>query len=775
MTVGLTGEVIGKYRLLEQVGATGMASLYRAEDTEQGGEVALKVLRPFFSTEETAVRRLLDEVARVRQLDHPNILSFVDASWTSAGGWLAAHYVTWPTLRQYLRQPVSLAAALAILEQVAAALDYAHREGIYHRDLKPGNVFINPEDGRVLVGDFGMALVTEGIDSLVKSSLTTPLASYTAPEQAQGLATDARSDVYSLGALAYHMLTGIMPFFALSPHTVLAKQLYSAPIPPSELNPQLPLLADGVLLQALARQPQARHASAGAVVEALRHALQDVDVQQIETQPLQAGTDATDRPLSTPTPSVVQDPAQGTLVCPLCSHVNEPAATRCVSCWANLTQQETVDKPEEQLRVQRHRRRVLRERLLRWGVTALVLGGIGTFAFLQVVDVGAPPAAVAAEIAAPVAEDTWALARRDFQNSGFAGATATVGVNRVKWTFKTDAPLFAAPAVVGDRVYLATGDWRLVALDRGTGELLWEYHTTGPIRSTPAVAGELVYFGLLDGRVLAVDRENGTLQWQFFTENPVFGAALVKDGTVYIGSGDKKVYALDAVTGERRWSWETKSWIVSAPAFARDDILVVGSQDGHAFFLDTDTGRKRLTFKMTTGIFGSPVALGNTVVVVSHQGSIVAIDSTEIEYPGERGWRRFRNQLWIWNMLPNPIPRDGTIWEVRIRDNVRTTPAIAYDTLYITTHEGQLAALDMDTGALRWRVDLDDEAPASPIVAGEYVLVGNSSGLLQAFDAASGELRWEHVTGSAISASPAVAGDELYVATQDGTLYVLQP
>ena len=221
------GDSLGRFQIEARIGATGLASLYRARETTTGRRVALKVLRPYLSEASNAAEDYLSITARAAALSHPRVASIVDwgmedVPWTAFA--LAEGSVADDSRPRTPRE------AARIVSDVAEALDAAHAAGLLHLDLKPGNVLID-DDGHFLITDFGMPVVAAGVDPLVRVTSKTPLATFMSPEQADLGATTPASDIYSLGVLAYWLLTGgEAPYEGGDAATVAAKQLrYPAP------------------------------------------------------------------------------------------------------------------------------------------------------------------------------------------------------------------------------------------------------------------------------------------------------------------------------------------------------------------------------------------------------------------------------------------------------------------------------------------------------------------------------------------------------------------
>jgi serine/threonine-protein kinase len=240
-----------------------MAEVWVAHDSLLDRTVALKVLFPELSVDPNFVERFRREAQAAANLSHPNIVSVYD--WGEAGNtyFIVMEYVEGRALSTLLREdgrlPAERAAAIGV--DVAAALGFAHRNGVIHRDVKPGNVLITTDD-HVKVTDFGIAMAVGTEDHLTQTGAVMGTATYFSPEQAQGLPVDQRSDVYALGVVLYELVTGRPPFVADGPVAVAYKHVHEAPVPPSEVVPEIPAGFEAIVLQALAKDVRQRYASA---------------------------------------------------------------------------------------------------------------------------------------------------------------------------------------------------------------------------------------------------------------------------------------------------------------------------------------------------------------------------------------------------------------------------------------------------------------------------------------------------------------------------------
>lgn len=251
-----------RYEMVKHIARGGMAQVYLARDLLLDRPVALKVLFPELSVDRSFVERFRREAKAAANLSHPNIVSIYDWGQGDQTYYIVMEYVDGPTLSSMLRQgPLEPERAAAIGASVAAALDFAHRRGVIHRDVKPGNVLLD-DRGQVKVADFGIARAVGTSEDLTQTGSVMGTATYFSPEQAQGHSVDPRSDVYSLGVVLYEMTTGKPPFSGDSPVSIAYKHVKEPPPRPSAVNPAVPPGLEAIILKAMAKEPEARYQTA---------------------------------------------------------------------------------------------------------------------------------------------------------------------------------------------------------------------------------------------------------------------------------------------------------------------------------------------------------------------------------------------------------------------------------------------------------------------------------------------------------------------------------
>ncbi|MCJ7708662.1 MAG: protein kinase, partial [Anaerolineales bacterium] len=278
------GENVGPYRVMEQLGQGGMATVFKAYHAALDRYVAIKVLHQAFMEDPNFLARFQREARVVAKLDHPSIVPIYDFADHRGQPYLVMKFIEGETLKARLaRSPLSKQEGLKIVESVGAALGYAHRRGILHRDVKPSNVLLSP-DGDIYLADFGLARIAQAGESTLSSDMMLGTPQYISPEQARGERNlDEGTDIYSFGVVLYELVVGRVPFSSDTPFSIIHDHIYT-PLPmPRAVNPRVPEAVQRILLKALAKERVDRFASVEEFVAAFKVAISDVPTDKIPT------------------------------------------------------------------------------------------------------------------------------------------------------------------------------------------------------------------------------------------------------------------------------------------------------------------------------------------------------------------------------------------------------------------------------------------------------------------------------------------------------------
>jgi serine/threonine-protein kinase len=309
----LIGQTLGQYQITALLGKGGMATVYRARQSSVNRDVAIKVIKPDLIESEEFKVRFDREAQVIAAMSHPHILKVFDYGQHGDLVYLVMELLSGGSLADLIRSAgkLSLADVARLLDQIASALDYAHRRAIVHRDLKPQNVLLDEERNAFLT-DFGIAKLLGETSALTQSGMAMGTPAYMSPEQWRGQAVDARADIYALGVMLYEMLAGKVPFAGDTPYSMMHMHIFQAPPNIRSVRSDLPSAVQGVLNKSMAKDRDSRHGTAGEVAAAFKAALSGAPIS------LSAVSEAADvtapvpvgAPLDTPTAQASVSAAQ---------------------------------------------------------------------------------------------------------------------------------------------------------------------------------------------------------------------------------------------------------------------------------------------------------------------------------------------------------------------------------------------------------------------------------------------------------------------------------
>lgn len=289
------GQNVGAYRVIEQLGQGGMATVYKAYHASLDRYVAIKVLHQSFKNDENFYLRFQREAQVVAKIEHTNIVPVYDFSSHEGEPYIVMKFVNGTTLKHRMKnKPLSLEETLTVLPAVAEALHYAHERGVLHRDVKPSNVMLDENDTPFLA-DFGLARIVSSGESTMSQDVLIGTPNYISPEQAKGAKNLTRAtDIYSLGIMLYEIVVGRVPYSADTPYAVVHDHIYKALPIPSDVNPTVPPKVEIVLLKALAKDPEDRFDTTVALSEAFARAVQEENMNELSATSVRIDKFATD-------------------------------------------------------------------------------------------------------------------------------------------------------------------------------------------------------------------------------------------------------------------------------------------------------------------------------------------------------------------------------------------------------------------------------------------------------------------------------------------------
>jgi outer membrane protein assembly factor BamB/predicted Ser/Thr protein kinase len=625
-----TWSQFGRYEVIGEIGRGGMGVVYRAYEPALDRPIALKLLPEDMAGDPGVLARLRREAVSAARLRHPNIALLYEFGQVDGAAFLAMEYVHGPSLRKILEAgPLAPPRAIALLDQIAQALEYAHGIGIVHRDVKPSNILVGAGDHAVLI-DFGLADIADDPNLTGDGALLgTP--QYMAPEQARGTTVDARSDQYALAVVAYEMLTGAPPFQGRGAPAIVHAQIYEPPPPPSERYPALPPAVDKVLLRALAKAPHERYPSPSAFVAGLRAALEPPAQRERRVRPWVVAAAATlllaiavllvfffATPAGLPGPGRVT--ARGGVPLPqrvVWSYspnlVGGPAP---VVLNGNLVVG-TLDGALVGLRTDTGD--------VRWhrGGGDLVLGA--PTAGRGLIFVGSGDGAVLG-LSPGSGGTVW--------QSEVVGAVATAPVQvddrlivtteaGYVYVLQADSGqvIWSRPLAPGARFAAAregwivvTADTSLFALDASNGVVVWEFRAESALTTPPTIAGDMVLVGTEHGMLHGLQIADGRPALAAQARGALRAAPVLGLDTLYVADQSGRLTALGVESGREIWHFDAGAAIDTTPLLA-DDRLLFGAANGAFFALDARSGRELARLPLGGSVAAAP-ALADGLIYV---------------------------------------------------------------------------------------------------------------------------------------------------------------
>jgi outer membrane protein assembly factor BamB/tRNA A-37 threonylcarbamoyl transferase component Bud32 len=730
----------GQFVVLERhEGGIGVVFVVLDELTQH--KYAVKTLRPEFISNPAALDRFRQEARTWLSVGHhPNLVYAVIYRETNDLPLLFIEYVDGVSLRQLLQRErvLYLPQALDYACQVCEALEYLHsvqtptgEHGIIHRDLKPANVLIS-RSGRAKVTDFGLAKVHGHISSQAEGRRGLGTYFYMPPEQVLDAASaDQRSDIYSFGAMLYHLITGHPPVVGQDAGSVIGAILHRPPPPPKSLNRLVPEALNDCVLRCLAKKRDERPSSIACIREELA-GLQGAVAEAVAHLRVWRCTDCGYR-------TVRRHDA-----CPVCARelsTGEEAPVEEVAPSVATT--EAAEQLLARALEQRSAGRIDQALLLLRQAAALAPDNTEVLRTLD-------------ETALMAARQKSRDAHRSY-NWPMEGGNA----HRVSYTPEVVAPplrlmwvrqvaeWIAAPVVIANGVIFAGGYvdepgryGRFCALQASDGKQLWELRATKEFVAAACISQGRIGYVPTGPRLVAFDVASGRPLWEVNLQAEIFASPLVVQNLVLVACSSGDLVAFGATTGQQVWSFSAKGPLLAAPALGRD-MVFVGSADQHAYAIDLMTGKKVWEYA-TGGEIQAPVTyFRDSVLVPSLDHRLHCVRAVD----GRRSWE---------------FEADG---------EVHTSPAVWDTTVVIGTRGKCVFGIACDSGQRKWRFLAGDWVDSSPSLSGRTVYFGSHDGFFYALERESGVLLWRQELGCEISTGPAISAGMVAVAGRDGKVY----
>ncbi|MCD6351379.1 MAG: serine/threonine-protein kinase [Armatimonadetes bacterium] len=729
----------------------GMGIVFVVLDELTQHKYAVKTLRSEYVGNPAALDRFRQEARTWLAIGHhPHLVYAVIYREIGEVPLLFIEYVDGASLADLLGREhlLFLPQAVDYALQVCDALEYLHRvetpageHGVIHRDLKPANVLVN-RLGVAKVTDFGLAKIHGDIVAQADGRRGLGTYFYMPPEQVLDAASaDHRSDIYSFGAMLYHLVTGRPPVQGGDTKTIVGSILRRMPPEPSAVNAAIPEQLSQLIMRCLAKARNERPSTVSEVreeleglVEAVEQAVADKrfwvcqscgyrtgrrqEACPVCAQPLVSGEKAAQKVEEPSTEQAAQAGAEEAAMELLARALEQRSAGRVDQALVMLRQAvalapekaEVVKALDETALMAARQKSRDSHRSYNWPMEG---GNINRISYTP--EVVAPPLRllwvkeIAEWIAAPAVIANGVVFVGGYVNEPgrygrFCALRASDG--EILWELRANKEFVTAACITQGRVgYVATGS-RLVAVDVATGRPLWDVDLHADIFGSPVAVENMVLVPTSAGRLHALGSRTGQEVWSFAAGGPLLPGATVGKEMVWVGSADQKVHGLDLVSGKSIWEYATGGEIEAPLAYFRDRVLVP-SLDHRLHCLLALSGRKSWEFEADGEIHSSPAVWQDTVVVGTRGGSVFGLSCKT----GQRKWR------------------------FAVGDWVDSSPSLSGRCVYFGSHDGYLYALERETGLLLWRQEIGCELPTGPAISAGLLVIAGRDGKVYCFRA----------------------------------------
>jgi outer membrane protein assembly factor BamB/predicted Ser/Thr protein kinase len=595
---------IGRYQLLEEIGRGGMGIVYKAFEPTLKRTVALKVLAPHLAGQPGLLSRLRREAVSAANLRHNHIALLFEFNQQEENAYLAMEYVPGPSLKQLLEQgPLAPPRCLEILSQIASALDYAHALGIVHRDVKPSNILVGPEDQAMLV-DFGLAEMT-GSSEITPDGVVLGTPDYMSPEQAAGRAASFQSDQYALAALAYELFTGQPPFHTNSAAATVHAHIYELAPPPTEINPTLPIQVNPIFSRALSKAPEERFESVSAFVAALQKVL-------------------------LPSPPPEPEARWKTRLLPWVT----TTALLLLALVILLAQTGTFSRLFDQ-----GQKRLVLPKNAAWGFDPGFVGGTGLVSVNRVLLLSSPNGQLTA-----LSENDGAMLWQTRLNDLIYGAPAAnselvfVGdqLERIEglslrsggtvWSTKITGKVEIAPVVLEDKLVAITSKGYIYVLNAGNGRVLWSRPFVSGLLAVNATPGCLIVNS--SQSVYMLNANSGLLTWEFQTASAITTRPVISNGQVLVSTQQGLLHIINLADGAEQWRYQGQGTLQAAPAVV-GQIIYIPDESGLLTAIDLNAKQILWQYKANASLESTPLFVDQHLILGANNGKVIILNAAD--------------------------------------------------------------------------------------------------------------------------------------------------
>ena len=730
----------GHYTVLRELGAGGMGVVYHCRDEFLQREIAIKMLLPELMADDDTVEIFRQEARLAAQLEHPNVVTIHNIGLENREGkvhhYIAMEFLPGGSLKQRItdEQKTAMEQSLEWMKQLAVGLNYAHKRGVVHQDIKPDNIFIT-HDGNLKIGDFGLALIATGV-AIERAVQGKGTPAYMSPELCRGDPQDHRSDIYSLGAVFYELLTKERPYKA-SGMIEMAMKHATAPIPSSKkLNTSVPDVLDKAIQKMMAKNPEDRYQTLAEVLTILEKLLLELQVARLG--------------VGMGNISVAAEPASTPAAAPVKEKEPPPPPIPNVANYADDFANFLADQGDSKDKAPQLHSKAAKPAAPEIDPLDDLLDSLLSEQPAQKpIAKPAEPAKTADNVAESAAKS----------ESGKANFTKADSAKAAAEPVAADAPKAAEPVKAESKtagiMSEASRAMQEAAAAAAAAALTGGTHTKPPSFDDD-ITGDIdaVFQSVVRAEAAAMAQATHAAAEAAQIGTTISGPAAERAGSTTSGGSPRVsrtgIPAVGAQQKQLELSWSFKTYgpigWTSMPVMTKDRKgIMVGSVDGRLYCIDAAKGTLLWQYDTGAAIIASPVVFGERVLIASTNGSLHALTSA-----------------------------GSKIWEYTSSSPLVATPCIHNDDILLSSMDGTVKYLNANDGSVKWTYRTDGPVVSTPQVLENLVFFGSKDKCLHAISLDKGWRQWISPTQGAIVSSPLVSTDSVYIGSTDGNMYALE-